>query len=407
MSMQTTLPLEGIKVIDFSVVISGPYATKYLADHGAEVIKVESAFGAEALRQSAPYKDNIVDMDHALLFAKLNSNKLGITLNLNHPRGVEIARRLVAWADVVVESFTPGTMKRWGLGYDDLKEVKPDIIMVSTNSQGQTGQYARHLGFGYQAAALAGYVNLTGWPDREAVGPTAAYTDYIAPWFVVIATLAALHYRHRTGRGLFIDISQLEDGVLFLSPAILDYVVNGRVQSRMGNRSTMAVPHGAYRCRGDDRWCAIAVFTEEEWEAFSRVIGDPEWTKDAKFATFHARKENEDELDKLVNDWTVNFSAEEVMSKMQAAGVPAGVVQNTQDLHDDPQLRHREYFRMVNHPKIGNYTCALAPFRLSQTPAQIRRPAPCLGEHNEYVYTKLLGISDDGFVQLLGQGAFD
>ncbi|GAG38987.1 unnamed protein product, partial [marine sediment metagenome] len=240
-----------------------------------------------------------------------------VALNLAHSKGVEIARRFVARADIVVENFAGGVMKRMGLGYEELKRLKPDIIMLSSCMQGQTGPYATHPGFGFHLAALSGFYQITGWPDREPpyLGP---YTDFIAPHFNVLAILAALDYRRRTGKGLYIDMSQYENGVHFLAPLVLDYVVNRRVAERVGNRYPCAAPHNAYRCHGEDRWCAIAVFTDEEWESLCGVIGNPAWTEYARFSNLQSRKENEEELDGLVEEWTINHSAEGVMSMLQA-----------------------------------------------------------------------------------------
>jgi benzylsuccinate CoA-transferase BbsF subunit len=225
--------------------------------------------------------------------------------------------------------------------------------------------------------------------------------------YAVIAIIAALDYRRRTGKGQCIDLSQFESGVGLLTTAILDYVANQRVQSRMGNRSPFAAPHGVYRCKGDDRWCAITIFTDQEWNAFCDIIGRPQWTKEPKFATLLARKENEDELDKLVEEWTANRTAEEVTTSMQTSGIAVGVLKNASDMMEDPQIQHRRHLRISEHPEIGPHTCEVPAFILSKTPCQMNMPAPCLGQHNEYVYTKVLGISDEEFVDLLTEGVFD
>jgi benzylsuccinate CoA-transferase BbsF subunit len=266
--------------------------------------------------------------------------------------------------------------------------------------QGHTGPYANHPGFGYHLSALAGFSHITNWPDRQPpwLGP---YTDYIAPHFNALAILAALDYRRRTDKGQYFDMSQYETGVHFLAPLILDYVVNQRVANRMGNHSSNAAPHGAYRCRGEDRWCAIAVFTDEEWQSFSKVIGNPTWTNDARFATLPARKGSEAELDRLVEEWTINRSAEEVMTMMQVAGVAAGVLQTGEDLLEhDPQLKHRRSFRELDSPEIGKYYAPGPPFVLSKSSYELRR-APLLGEHNEYALKEILGISDEEIAELV------
>lgn len=400
------MTLEGIRIVDFSWAFAGPYIGSYLGDYGAEVIKVESHSSLDLTRVTAPYKDGIAGVNRSGCFLITNNSKYGITLNLKHPRASEIIKRLIAWADIVVENFGAGVMERLGLGYGELKKIKPEIIMLSATIQGQTGPRSKFVGYGWNTVALTGICNLTGWPDRSPLGTPQAYPDSILPWFGVVAILAALDYRRRTGRGQYIDISQYETTCHFLAPLLLDYIANNRVAIRAGNRCPYAAPHGVYRCRGDDRWCAISVFTEMEWEAFCRVLGSPAWTRDKKFAFLHGRKENEEELDRLVEQWTINFTPEEVMALMQQAGVPAGVVKTNKELFEDPQLTHRGYFQRVEHPEIGQCYQQAWPIRLSRSPLKVR-PAPCLGEHNEYVFTKILGLSDKEFVDYLDTGVFE
>ena len=406
-SNRDRFPLQGVKVLDFSIAFMGPDLTRTLSAFGAEVIKVESIHQHELTRVSAPFKDNVVGINRSFVFAAMNTGKHGITLNLKHPRSAEVVKRLITWADIVVENFVPGSVKKYGLDYEQLRELKPDIIVLSLSAQGATGPYSRHPGYGFNLLALCGFSHLTGWPDHEASVPVGAYTDFILPWFAIAAILSALDYRLRTGKGQHIEGSQLEISPQFLIPAILDYTANGRVQTRCGNRSSSASPHGAFRCRGNDRWCVIAVSSDEEWETFCRVIGSPEWTKDRKFNTLGGRKDNEDELDKLVEAWTVLFTPEEVMTRMQAPGVASGVVQSIKDVVNDPQLEHRGTFRILEHPELGAHICENLAFRLSKCKVEWKRPAPCLGEHNEFVYTKLLGMSEEEFVELLNDGVFE
>jgi len=251
-------------------------------------------------------------------------------------------------------------------------------------------------------AALAGFYQITGWPDREPpyLGP---YTDFIAPHFNLAAVLAALDYRQRTGRGQYIDVSQYENGVHFLAPLILDYQLNGRVADRMGNRSDCASPHNAFRCQGEDRWCAIAVFTAQEWIRFCKVIGNPAWTKNSKFTTLEGRKKNENELNSRIEEWTIKHTAEEVMRVMQAAGIAAGVLQTGQDLLEhDPQLKHRIFFHALDHPEIGKHHVSGPPFKLSETPFELKR-APLVGEHNEYVLKEILGMSNEEMSEMIAE----
>jgi benzylsuccinate CoA-transferase BbsF subunit len=400
------MTLEGIKVVDFSWAFAGPFIAAYLGDYGAQVIKVESHSRLDMTRVTAPYKDGIMGINRSGCFLVANNSKYGVTLNLRHPRSSEIIKKLIAWADIVVENFGAGVMERLRLGYDELKKIKPEIIMLSATIQGQTGPRSTFVGYGWNTVALTGIGSLTGWPDRSPVGTLQAYPDSVVPWFGVVAILAALDYLRRTGRGQYIDISQYETTCHFLAPLLLDYIVNNRVAIRAGNQCPYAAPHGVYRCRGYDRWCAISVFTESEWEAFCRALGSPAWTRDEKFASLHRRKEKEEELNELVEQWTINFTPEEVMALMQRAGVPAGVVKTNEELYEDPQLTHRDYFQRVEHHEIGQCYQQAWPIKLSISPLKIR-PAPCLGEHNEYVFTQILGLSDKEFVDYLDMGVFE
>ena len=401
-------PFEGIKVLDFTWIGVGPQTINYLNFYGATTIKVDSTVRPDPLRSVTPYKDGIPGPDRSYYFAYTHPvKKYDITLNLNHPKGKEIAKKLVAWADIVAESFTAGTLEKWGLGYEDLKKIKPDIIMFRTCMHGQTGPLAKHPGTGFVLTALSGLDAITGWPDRPPCGLYGAFTDYIAPLFNAVPLIAALDYRRRTGKGLYLDLSQHEEGIHCIGPLILDWVVNQRVLKTNGNRLDYAAPHGIYRCQGDDRWCAIAVFTDEEWGNFYKVIGDPSWAKEIKFSTLLSRKQNEDELDKLVEEWTIKHTPEEVMSLLQAAGVPAGLVANLKDMTEDPQLRHYKCFQELDHPEMGKLSIYHPPgFTLSKVKHEFARP-PLLGEHNEYVYTKILGIPDEEFVQFIQEGVFD
>lgn len=400
-------PLAGLKVVDFSTAFMGPDTTRTLAAFGAQVVKVESIHQHELNRVSAPYKDNIVGINRSFTFATVNTGKYSISLNLKHPRSVEALKRLISWADIVVQNFLPDSARKYGLDYDQLREQKPEIIVLSLSAQGLTGPYSRHPGYGFNLLALCGFSHFTGWPDRDAVAPIGSYTDLLCPWFAIAAILAALDYRLRTGKGQHIEVSQLEISPHFLLPAILDYTFNGRVQTRRGNRSPSAVPHGAYRCRGNDRWCVIAVFSDQEWQAFSEAIGSPDWTRDPRFDSFQGRKDNEDEIDKLVEAWTISYTAEEVMAKMQAHGVAAAVVKTIQDVVQDPQLKQRQHFQTLEHVELGQHICQNVGFRFSQFGTRWERPAPCLGEHNEFVYINLLGMPESQFIELLNEGVFE
>ena len=398
-------PFEGINILDFTWTGTGPFTLNPLAFYGATIIKVESRERPDALRSLGPFKDGIAAPENSYYFAYCQMGKrYNITLNLAHPKGKELARKLVAWADIVADSLSTGTMEKWGLDYDNLKKIKPDIIMLRTCMHGHTGPLAGHHGQGFVLTALSGFDAIASWPDRAPSGVFGALTDFIAPQFNAISLISALDYRRRTGKGQYIDQAQHEAAMQLIAPLILDYTVNQRDFTANGNRLAYAAPHGIYRCQGDDRWCAIAVFTDAEWASFCRVIGKPTLAERPEFATLLSRKQNEDELDNLVEAWTITRSAEEVMSLMQASGVAAGVVANAKDQAGNPQLKHYQFFEEREHPVIGKIPFYHGPcFRLSETPYEIGR-ATMIGEHNEYVYTELLGLSDEEWAQLISEG---
>jgi len=384
--------LHNIRILDFSWVLAGPYATRILADFGAEVLKVQPLLPEAEDKFSRGY------------YNTWNRNKLGITLNLNKPKGVAIAKRLVGISDAVVENFTPRVMANWGLDYENLKKVKPDLIMLSMSTMGNTGPWRDYVGFGPTIQAFSGITYLTSFLGKPPLGLGTSYADHIAGLLACLALLGALEYRRRTGEGQYIDVSQVEAMASLLGSAILEYVVDSREVEPVGNGSTEAAPHGVYRCRGDDRWCAIAVFTDEEWQGFKRALGNPPWAEDRKFATLTSRLKNSEELNRLVEGWTKKRTAEEVMALLQGQGVAAGVVQDASDLANDPQLKERGFFVELDHPELGKTISDAVPIRLSDTSARYTRAAPILGQDNDYVYEELLGLSDDEVAGLRQQG---
>ena len=396
--------LEGIKVVDFTWVIVGPQVARELAEHGATVVRIESHTRPDTLRVSAPYRDGIPGIDRSAYYAAFNTNKYGMSLDLTKPKGREVAQRLVAWADVVTDGMTPGSMAKLGLDYESCCQIKPDIIYYSTCQFGQKGPYNTLGGYGTMGAGYAGISHLTGWPDHLPVHLPVGHTDNMAPWYLCSVVLAALDYRRRTGKGLYLDQAQVEAGVTFWGPGLLDYAVNGRIPIRMGNRDPYMSPHGAFPCQGHDRWANIAVATDEEWQALCRAMGDPEWAREPRFATLLGRKDNEDELEHLIGEWSKGYSPEEVMVLLQGAGVAAGVVSTAQDLFEDPQLKHRGHFVPLEHRVIGVHHYHMPAYRLSKTPAHLDRAAPCLGQDNEFVYKEILGYSDEEVAQLLLDG---
>lgn len=398
----------GTKIVGFSWAMVGVLTMKYFADYGATVIRIETAKRPDVSRTSPPFKDGRPGMNRAGYFNYFSANMLSMTLNMSHSLAFGVAKKLITQADIVMENFTPGVMEKWGLGYEALKEMKPDIIMLRQNGFGLLGPYAHLPAFGMVLAAIAGLPNFIGWPDR---GPlpvgVGAYTDCISPRFASAAVIAALEYRNRTGKGQLLDLSQFETAIYFILPAILEYVTNGREPLLIGNACSYAVPHSVYPCKGKDRWCTIAVFSDEQWAQLCKVMGKPEYIDDSRFNTLLSRKRNEKEIDRYIAEWTIQLPAEEVMAKMQAVGVPSGVVENAADLYSDPQLRERGLFWPMNHSEMGLFTHLGANFELSKTPAQPEMPSPCLGEHTEYVCTKILGMSDEEFIELIKAGVLE
>lgn len=397
--------LDDVRVADFSWVIAGPLATSALAQYGATVVKVESTQSIDPTRPYAPYKDNKPGVNRGGMFCNYNNCKHSLTLDLKNPRGLDVARKLVAWADVVVESYSPGVMKKLGLDYEAVRQLNADVIMLSTSMFGQSGPTAKYSALGTMLQAASGFVNLWGWPDRDPVAPQTAYTDFIAPSFIVIAIVAALEHRQRTGEGQYIDVAQYETALNFMAPLLLDYAANGTSQQRRGNASAFSSPRGVYRCQGEDRWCAVEVASDEQWEGLVRAMGSPRWADEARFATLPERLNNSQDLDALIETWTVTLSAEEVMARLQANGVPAMRVANNRDLHEDPQLNATGHFPVLVHPEMGETVYDAPSYQLLDTPFQMS-PAPCLGEHNDFVCTKLLGMTDEEFIALASEGVF-
>ena len=398
--MAISTVFEGIRVADFAWVGVGPLVSKYLADHGAEVIRIESSVRPEPLRRAPPFANDEPGLDNSGYYADFNSSKQCVSLNLQHPDGVRIAKRIVEHCDIVTESFTPKAMRAWGMTYEDLYEVRPDLIMISMPMYGLTGPWSMWQGYGHVLQAAAGISHLTAYPGEEPIGTGVAYTDFLVPHFAASALLAALDHRHRTGEGQNIDFGQMEAAIHATETMVLDYTVNGREQQPLGAGHPDYRPYGTYQCaaRGedDDRWIAITVTSEAELASLSDVAGQPSWT------SLEA-----DALDSEIASWTRTQQGEELMQQLQSAGVPAGVVQTPEDLRGDPQLAHRGHFWMLDHPTMGHRAYDGPSFRLSETPAELTKAAPLLGEDNEYVYKDIVGMSDDEYVEHLVSGAFD
>lgn len=403
--MENNLPLSDVKIVDLMWALAGPTSTRLMADYGATVVRVESPRHFDGARTVGPFVKGQAGGENSGLFHNMNASKLMLTLDLATEAGKGVFLDLVRWADVVTESFSPKVMHALGLDYDSLCKVKPDLIMLSTCLMGQSGPMSRFAGFGNMAAALSGFYRLTGWPDRPPAGPFSAYTDYVAPRFNAASVLAALEYRRRTGEGQYIDVSQAEAALHFLGPALLDCTVNGVVQERIGNRDLNVAPHGVYPAQGKDRWIALAVETEAQWEALCAAMERPDLRQDGRFTTVADRLAHQDELDAAVGAWTVKLDAAQLETVLQARGVPAHVVSTMAELSNDPQLLHQHHFVELEHPTLGKTVVEAPRSRLSRTPAQVRYSTPTLGRDSQHLLTTILGYSEEKISEVTAGGA--
>lgn len=398
------LPLQNIRIIDHTIAWAGPEGTRLLADMGAEVIKVESCTRPDVMRGGGRLL-GIVDKfwERGAWFIQLNRNKLDITVDLSKKEGKELYLKLVAISDVVIDNFTPRVMPNLGLDYDELKKVKPDIIVVHQPGYGCSGPYRDAPAFGDCINAFSGLDDITGYPDGTALRPGIAYGDPTSGFAAALGILAALHYRSLTGKGQLIDISHFE----ITSKAmvgLIDYAMNGRVTARMGNRDATMAPQGCYPCLGDDKWVVITIADNDDWKKFGEALGDPEWCLDPRFATIEGRQQHHDELDKLIAVWTSCHDRYQVMSLLQAAGIAAAPVLYPGELLTDTHYAERGFFEKSVHPYAGTWLLPGMLCKMSHTPCGTRSPAPLLGEHNRYVYQELLGLSDDEIAELTEKG---
>jgi benzylsuccinate CoA-transferase BbsF subunit len=405
--MAHELPLADVKILDLMWVMAGPAGSRILADYGATIVRVESTRRIDTARTLMPFHNRRPGPDSSALFQNMNAGKLGITLDLTKEVGRAVVRDLVRWADVVTESFSPRAMRGWGLDYESLRKIKPDIIMLSSCLMGQSGPWAKFAGFGNLAAAISGFFNLAGWPDRAPAGPFGAYTDYVSPRFTAIAILAALDHRRRTGQGQYIDQSQAEASLHFLGPALLDYTANSRVQGGIGNRDRNYAPHGIYPAVGTDCWIAIATENDRQWQALCSVLGRPEFLIDDRFSALTARLTHQDELDEAIAAWTKDQDRFQAEAVLQARGVPAGAVRTLHELYTDPQLVHRQHFVRLDHATLEAVTVEGSRLRLSRTPAQVRISAPTFGRDNQYVLENILGYNEERITELVAAGALE
>ena len=376
--------LDGVRILDFTWVVAGPVATRILADQGAEVIKIERRDSLDLGTRRSGFTGNLF------------RGKQSTVINMADPRGIEIAQKIVAVSDVVIDNFSARVMCNWGMDYDSIKKIKPDIIAVSMSGFGHTGPHKDYVSYGPTLQALSGYTLLMRHAGKEPAGWGYSYADMSGGYSGALAVLMALWHRRRTGEGQFVDLSQFETISSVVGPSLLNILANNETISPFGNRSqeAPAAPHGIYRCAGDERWCAITVFTEDEWQGLCRVLGNPDWTQDTHFATLASRLEHQDDLDRHVEAWTRQHRPEAIMTQLQQAGVPAGVVANGEDLDRDPQLRARGYWATVNSDE-GEAILDGTPVKLSATPGGVAAPGPLLGEQTDSVLERLLGYSEE------------
>jgi benzylsuccinate CoA-transferase BbsF subunit len=392
--------LSGLRVLDLCWVVAGPAVGRVLADHGAEVVRVESSTRLDTARLIGPFHDGAPTAESSILYGDVNAGKLGLTLNLALEEARDVLRDLVRRSDVVLESFSPGVMDGWGLGYDELRALNESVIVLSTSLMGQTGPLGRFAGYGNIGAAMSGFQSLVGWPDRVPFGPYGPYSDYVAPRFALVMLLAALDRRAETGEGCHIDVAQVETAAYFLAPQVVDYRESGRVAERMGNRDPGMAPHGVYPS-ADGRWVAIAVRDDEDWHALAGQLG----LSDERFATAAGRLAHADELDDLVSKWTARRPALAVEALLQEHGVPTYVALDSETALDDAQFRSRGHFVELEHELYGRTVVQGSRQRLSRTPAVVDRAAPTLGRDNQHVLRELLGYDDSRIAELDAVGA--
>ena len=411
-------PLDGIRIADFTWVWAGPYCTLQLAHLGADVIRIETKTRPCVTRMLPPWPDlKPGGLNRSGYFNQYNQGKRSLTLNFKHPEAHDVARRLIATSDVVINNFAHGVMDKMGFGYDAVRKIKSDIIMISLTGYGDTGPYRDYIAYGPAQVPISGLSALTGyrgWPPMHA---GFSYADPNAGVHGAFAIMAALFHRAKTGQGQYIDMSQWECAMGLLAEGILEYTMNGREPERIGNEDPLMAPHGIYRCvdRPDqvmgvvvDQFVAIAVADDAEFARFANAIGTAQLASDVKFATFKARKANEEELNRIIEEWTATRAAVEVARVLQEARVAAAVVADNKFLsEEDPHLKDRNYFVYKEHLEVGTLQHCGIPWKLSRTETAVRSAAPCIGQHTEEVLTQVLGYSTGDVAKLRTQGALE
>jgi crotonobetainyl-CoA:carnitine CoA-transferase CaiB-like acyl-CoA transferase len=392
-------PLEGIRVFFIGSTWAGPMCAALFSDMGAEVIRLESHTWIDPYR--ILWARDRGNLEQGPVFQVLNRNALSITLNLSQPRAIELAEAIVKISDVLLDNTSPGVLKRWGLDYAAVGAINPSIIMASISGYGQNGPMSPQSAYGPASTSLSGLASLVGYEGEDPVGMLTAYPDPVAGIFAFFSIMAALHYRVTTGKGQYIDVAQLEAVASMMPEEILDYTMNSRVASCRGNSSFWMAPHGCYRCKGEDKWITIACATEEEWQALCQATGNYQWLEDKRFVDIHFRLENRKELDKLIEQWTSGYTDYEAMEILQQAGVAAVPVFSIGNMFTDPHAQEEEYLVHLPHPEEPGSYVYNVPWKLSETPGGIRRHAPLMGEHNEYVLCELCGLPKEEFQRLV------
>jgi crotonobetainyl-CoA:carnitine CoA-transferase CaiB-like acyl-CoA transferase len=399
-------PWAGLRLLEFGSGVAAPMTTRYFVEYGATCIHVESTSRPDVIRlySTHPLDPSLAPFEGSVLFANVNAGKHSVTLNMKRPEARDLALRLVDWADALVENYAPATLPRWGLGTEELARRRPDLVVLRSSMWGSHGPHADYPGYGPQGTALSGYLFLTGWPDRDPAFPYGTVTDTVAPRYSAAALAAALLYRRRTGHGVIVDVSQIEVALFTLSPWLLDYAVNGRVGERAGNRSSLgAVPHGVFPTLGADRWIAIAIWTDEEWAQLCRIMGMPA----TPFPTNEERTAAVSEVEALVGGWTAGREGQELAELLQSKDIEACPVQDFADVVNDPQLRSRDHFVVLDHPVIGRHRYERSSFRMNASTGTIASPGPTLGQHTDSVLREILGLTEAELGQLRSAGVLD
>ncbi len=405
--MNSPFPLAGVRILDFTWVGAGPFTTKILADFGAEAIKVESRKRPDQLRKAEPLTGNRT-IEESGYFANRNVNKKSVSIDLKNPDAREVVLALARRSDVVINSFSPGVMERFDLGYEAIRSVREDIIYVSMPLGGSGGPYRDFLGYGMNIAALTGLLQLGSLPDRWPAGTGTNFPDHIPnPLHAAFAIVTALAARRQTGAGQRVELSQIQSTLAPFPDALLDYAANGRLTVDPTDSDPAGAPHGLFPCAGDDRWCAISVKGDAQFANLCRLIGCEEQAGDARFTTHDGRRKNTQRLDEIVSAWTRTLDAREVMTRLQAAGIAAGVVQTAADLLDeDPHLRARNFWQYLDHPVMGRSVYHGIPAQIDGLPSRYRSPAPTLGQHNHEL-AELTGLAPDRISQLTAKRVFE